>query len=173
VRALAGGLGLFAAVFALHLALWRIRVPRPGRRFLGVLFLAALPMAAMTAFLVRGWGPAAGLVPTNAPEVLLFAALYLAASLAYLALYVALEGGSPTLALTDLIRRSEPGGIAPETLREAIGFERHLRARLALMVADGMTEVAGGRHRITAKGRRLLRYYDIYGRIAGLTGKSI
>lgn len=158
---LAWGVGLFLAVWCAHLAAWKVRVPKAGRRMLFLVFLGALP-------------PAAALMTRHAPapSVVLASALYLALALAYLALYVAIEGDSPTAALTGILAGAEPAGMTAEELGRALGLARHLRSRLELMVTDGMAEFVEGRYRITGKGRRLLGYYDVYGRIAGTGVKS-
>ena len=160
---LAGGAGLFLLVWAAHVLVWRVRVPRAGRRTLFLVFLGALPF---------GVAAAASFAPGAAAEIALGSALYLALALAYLALYVALEGDSPTLAVTGLLAAAGPAGLAREELQRAVGLERHLRSRLDLMVVDGMAAREGDRYVIAAKGRRLLGYYDLYGRLVGAEGKA-
>lgn len=168
MRPLLWGLGLFLAVWGLHVALWRIRRPAAGRRLLFLLFLGALVPGLAGALLAgRSAAGPAGLAPAGAWELLLFALLHTALSLAYLALYVALEGDSPTLTLAGLIEAAGPAGIAPADLRRAVGLERHLRSRLERLVTDGMAARDGERYRLTAKGRRLLGYYAFYGRLSG------
>lgn len=163
------GAGLFAAVFVLHLGLWRVRIPRAGRRRLFLLFLGALPL---TLGLLAALAPASHAVraaaPRDAGEVLLLAAWYLSLSLAYLALYVALEGDSPTLSIVRLIDDTGSRGLDPAELRRLMTHTGYLRSRLAHLVTDGMAAPDGDRYRITAKGTRLLGYYDTYERLAGL-----
>lgn len=163
MTALAGGAGLFLLVWAAHVLAWRVRVPRAGRRTLFLVFLGALPV---------GVAAALRLAPGAAGEIALGAALYLALALAYLALYVALEGDSPTLAVTGLLADAGEAGVTREELQRAVGLERHLRSRLDLMVVDGMAAREGERYRATAKGLRLLGYYDRYGRLVGAEGKT-
>ena len=174
MRPLIWGFGLFLFVWLVHLALWRIRRPRAGRRLLFLLFLGALAPGIMAATLAGT--TEVGVVfsaPRGAAELALFAVLHTALSLAYLALYVALEGDSPTLTIAGLIAAAGPGGIAPDQLRRGAGFGRHLQSRLELMVVDGMAERSEDRYRITAKGRRLLGYYQLYGRLAGAPPRTV
>lgn len=169
MRVLLGATGLFAAVFALHLAIWRIRIPRAGRRLLFLLFLGALPAALLALAAVARAHPALRVAaPRDAGEYLLLAACYLSLSLAYLALYVALEENSPTLSIVRLMDEAEPAGLAPEALRALTRDEGYLLTRLARLTTDGMAVQEKDRYRIAPKGVRMLRYYDFYEKLAGL-----
>jgi hypothetical protein len=170
---LVAGLGLFLLVWLAHVVVWKIRMPAAGRRTLFLLFFGALVLAlCWLALPGRSALRFAALAPSGVGELLFFAVLYGSLSLAYLALYVALEGDSPSLAITRLIDLSEPLGLTPEELKKSVGLDRHVRSRLELLVTDGMARVERGSYRITPKGRRLLGYYAVYDRLAGTHEKT-
>ncbi len=163
------GVGPFLAILTLHVIAWRIRVPRAGRRRLFQLFLGFLPLVLGLMLAGDHFFPTlSGLLPGSPARSALAAVLYLSCALAYLALYVALEGDSPTLSLTRLMDGSEPAGVTRAALEERIGLGRHILSRLDLMVVDGMVDLHGGRYHIAPKGRRLLAWYDAYDRLAAL-----
>ena len=100
---------LTIAVFALlvawclHLAAWRVRLPKSQLKALLLIFVSVWAVV-VAASLAAGW-PIRAVI-----EFLYFSLIYWSAALCYVITYSAMEGDSPTLSLTrHLHRRGEEG----------------------------------------------------------------
>ena len=100
---------LTIAVFALlvawclHLAAWRVRLPKSQLKALLLIFVSVWSVV-VAASLAAGW-PIRAVI-----EFLYFSLIYWSAALCYVITYSAMEGDSPTLSLTrHLHRRGEEG----------------------------------------------------------------
>jgi hypothetical protein len=126
---------LLGALFAVHLAWWRVALPRRQRAVLLVLFLGGgLVFAPLVAWLVGSLGFA----PLSWVEWLNVALAVVAFALAYVVTYSALEADSPTLSLVRHIAAAGRGGLAEVELGEFMVSRPFVGARLTALVDEGM-----------------------------------
>ena len=156
---LAGG-GLLGA-FLLHLALWRLRVPRRETTTLVAIFAAGLvaDVAVGSNYLPSfGWG--AGLYVI---------ALYGVCALTYLLLYTAIEADSPTLSLTYFIANGGANGRNAAEIGAFVRKHPFVQARLTQLEKTGFVVRRGAILELSEKATAVLNTGDFYRRLMGRT----
>ena len=163
VRILTIAIALSATGFAAHWLLWRVRIPARQTAALLAIFSATLLIGLATA----PWWPVAWRF-TSAWEVLHIAIFHVAAMLAYVVAYSALEERSPSMTILSRVADSGSRGKSREELQAMLVNVSPVEIRLAAMVRDGMVRDAAGMIVLTGKGwawantfstwRRLLRF---------------
>lgn len=133
---------LLAIAFALHLIWWRLKVPRRQPLALLVLF----PTVAVCGFAAIY---ATSLFPGELPlpRLLLAVLLFGSVGVVYLILFSAMQEDSPSLTLIRLISEAGPRGIHRHELLQAAKGHSYVKARIDMMISDGMAvETATGLH---------------------------
>jgi hypothetical protein len=157
------------AAFAVHLAVWRIRLPRRHTRAIAAIFLgvqgavlASLPRLA-AAF------PALGIPsPVPAATWVSLSGFALSATMAYAITYTAIEADSPSLVLALAIGRAGAGGLSREEILRDMTDATLVDPRIRDLVRDGLVRIDGDRYRITPKGRCMARLFARHRRLLGL-----
>jgi hypothetical protein len=157
---LLGGTGLFAASFAIHVALWRARLPRHQWRALFLIFIGVAGMAVALE-------SARGFAGLTAPRLVLTLLLFGSLSVTYIILFSAIEAESPTLTMIELIRRHRSTGIGEAELLASFVEQSYPSVRLEQMLHDGLVENIGGCLHITPQGRRVASPVLLYRRLLG------
>jgi len=163
VRILTIATGLSVAAFVAHWLLWRVRIPARQTLALMAIFLATLVIGLFSS----AWWPPAWRF-TNVWEVLHVAIFHVAAMLAYVVAYSALEERSPSMTILSRVADSGSLGQSREELQAMLVNVSPVEIRLAAMVRDGMVRDEAGTIVLTNKGwawantfttwRRLLRF---------------
>lgn len=153
---LAGGSALVA--FLLHVALWRVRVPRRTTRALVVIFAVVL-MAALvlrvTWLHAYDWGGA-----------LYVAALFGALALSYILLYTGIECDSPTLSLCRYIA-STRSGVTEAELDGFIASRPFVMSRIVQLEHAGFVSRRAGMIELTRNSTLMLAVTDLHRRLMG------
>lgn len=124
------GLSSAALAFVLHIALWRVAVPRKPYKSLVLLWCATFALTLGAVALWRGW-PAA-------PAIIYGAILGAALIVCYAIVYTGIEYDSPTLSVASEIDRYGEAGMP---VGEIDSFSRQrpfIKKRLESIVADGI-----------------------------------
>jgi hypothetical protein len=163
VRILTIAIGLSAAAFLAHWVLWRVRIPARQTAALLAIFSASLVIGLVGSV---WWPPAWRL--TSVWEVLHIAMFHVAAMLAYVVAYSALEERSPSMTILSRVADSGSRGQCREELQAMLVNVSPVEIRLAAMMRDGMMREDGGTIVLTKKGwawantfsmwRRMLRF---------------
>jgi hypothetical protein len=163
VRILTIAIGLPAVAFLTHWLLWRVRIPARQTLSLLAIFLATLVIGLFSS---AWWSPAWRF--TNAWEVLHVAMFHVAAMLAYVVAYSAIEERSPSMTILSRVADSGNRGQSREELQAMLVNVSPVEIRLAAMLRDGMVRDEAGSMVLTTKGwawantfttwRRLLRF---------------
>ncbi|MBF0481348.1 MAG: hypothetical protein HQK81_08545 [Desulfovibrionaceae bacterium] len=165
---LIGGSVLTCVAFLIHLAIWRVRLPRRQTRCLVRIFMgvaaAGLTLRQPLSRLVPALAPWLPATLPQALHVLLFVAAMMSA---YVISYSALEADSPTLVMVRHILAAGPGGIAPEVFFREMNDEVLVQPRLDDLLRDGLAELVDGRYRPTAKGRAMARLFTLFRAVLG------
>lgn len=144
-------MALSAAGFAVQWAWWRIRIPkRQTAAILATFTLVLLAGLVVTA------GPRAIAPPAwrleSMWEVLHVAGFHVAAMLAYVVAYSALEERSPSMTILSRVATSGPDGRSRDELESLLKRVSPVDIRIAAMLRDGMVRDEGGHLVLTAKG---------------------
>lgn len=163
MRILALALAFSAVAFVSHWLIWRVRVPTRQTVALLAIFTAALVCGLASS---RWWPPVWQF--RNAWEVIHVAIFHVAAMLAYVVAYSAIEERSPSMTVLSRVADSGSRGQSREDLQSMLLGISPVESRLAAMVRDGMVREEIDNVLLTAKGwawantfslwRRLLRF---------------
>ena len=157
--ALLASLALFGIAWLLHVAWWRLRLPRRHIAALLCLF-AAVPIGAGFAWLA---------LPLNsllaAAEVPAVLALYLGAAACYLIVYTGVEQTSPTLVIIRALDSAPREGCSSADLARLITEDLFVRPRLEALALDGLLAPAGNGWSLTPRGRRAARIASFLARL--------
>ncbi|MEW6386714.1 MAG: hypothetical protein AB1491_04270 [Thermodesulfobacteriota bacterium] len=155
--------------FALHLLIWKIRLPHRQMGAIVRIFLGALAFSLGGAFLaglvVPAWQPYLPGTPWEYLHITLFVLVVL---MAYLITYTALEADSPTVVMVAMIRSAGPGGLEREKFERALSDDLLVVPRCRDLLRDGLACLEGDRYRLTGKGRFLARLFSHYRRVLDL-----
>ena len=135
----------FAIIVAwcLHLAAWRVRLPKSQLKALLLIFVSVW-VVVVAASLAAGW-PIKAVV-----EFLYFSLIYWSAALCYMITYSAMEGDSPTLSLTRHLHRRGEKGISHEEIEEFFRQRPFVGARVKTLVTDDIFIEEEGGYRLSA-----------------------
>ena len=163
VRVLTIAIGLSATAFLAHWLLWRVRIPARQTAALLAIFSATLVIGLVSS----AWWPPAWRF-SNIWEVLHVAMFHVAAMLAYVVAYSAIEERSPSMTILSRVADAGSCGQSREELQAMLVNVSPVEIRLAAMVRDGMVRDDDGVIVLTAKGwawantftmwRRMLRF---------------
>jgi hypothetical protein len=150
---------LFLIALALHLVVWKARLPKYHTRALLFLFaLVLLLWLATVAIPLMSW-----------PKLLHTCLFYTSLSLSYVVTYSALEADSPTLSLIRHLHKAGADGISAEEVRLFLEARPFIKARLNALMHDGLVAEKECRYFVASKGspffRVILRFRRLYGTI--------
>jgi len=149
MAALLTALILFVTALAVHVAWWRIRLPRHHNAALLAVFAAVPTAAALFAWVAD---LRYGLAWADLPGVLL---LYGTATGCYLITYAGVEETSPSLVIIRALEKAGPAGCTAEELGAHLTEDRFITPRIAALQRDRLVEPAGNGARLTPAGRRV------------------
>jgi hypothetical protein len=147
-------LGLLLASFAVHVLVWRVRLPRNQSGVLLLIFIL-VPVFLGTLMGTAGrhhWGPE--ILGWDWAGILVFQG---GATLSYLVVYTGIEEESPSLVIFRALHQNPEQGCARSELALLITEERFMRSRLQSLRSGGFVEPAPGGYRLTRRGRRTAR----------------
>jgi hypothetical protein len=157
--------GVFAAAFLLHLAWWRIALPRRQTAMLLAVFFGILFAWLAASHLMPGrWFTAA-----DRWQAIHVAIVHTACALAYIVAYSALEHRSPSMTLLVAVADSGAAGCTEEELRGLLVGSSPVEVRLDAMVHEGMVVREGDGYRLAAKGWAWASVLAVWRRILGMT----
>ena len=144
-----------SVAWLLHLALWRVRLPKAQLKTLLIIFL--LVWAAVVIALYLSEAAFSGVL-----GFLYFSLIYWSAAFCYVITYSAMEGDSPTLSLTRHLHRSGDKGIPHEEIVEFFRQRPFVGARVKTLVTDNVFIEEEGGYRLAPGSylffRVILRY---------------
>lgn len=157
-------IGVFATAFIVHLAWWRIALPRrQTASLLGLFFAALFAWLAVSHFLPGRWFTAA-----DCWEAIHVAVFHTACTLAYIVAYSALEHRSPSMTLLVAVADAGDAGCSPDELRGLLDGASPVEVRLDAMMHDGMIVREGDGYRLAAKGRAWATVLTAWRRLLGM-----
>jgi hypothetical protein len=157
-------IGVFATAFLVHLAWWRIALPRrQTAALLAVFFGVLVAWLGVSHFLPGRWCTAA-----DRWQAIHVAIFHTACALAYIVAYSALEHRSPSMTLLVAVADSGAAGCAPEELRSLLAGASPVEVRLNAMVHEGMVTLDGDGYRLAPKGRAWATVLSNWRRLLGM-----
>lgn len=158
---------LIGALFMVHLAWWRVALPRRQRAALLVLFFAGSLFLSPVVEFVLG---KVGVEPLSWIQWLNVALAIVAFTLAYVVTYSALEADSPTLSLVRHIAAAGASGVREDELATFMASRPFVGARLAALLEEGMVHEREGRIHLAEHPYTLFRLVLLHReKVLGLT----
>jgi hypothetical protein len=156
--------GVFTTAFLLHLAWWRIALPRrQTAALLAVFFGVLVAWLTLSHFLPGRWFTTA-----DRWQAIHVAIFHTACALAYVVAYSALEHRSPSMTLLAAVADSGAAGCSFEELRGLLAGASPVEVRLAAMVHEGMVTREGDGYRLAPKGRAWATVLSNWRRLLGM-----
>jgi hypothetical protein len=161
------GVLLFLDAFLVHLMVWRLCLPRRQTNVLLMIFVAVgvlgiLMLKARPDLCLLGLA-----VPETLSDYLRLSFFYVAAALAYIISYSAIEADSPSLAIVLRISEAGPEGLSKRKLQELMTNEILIIPRLEDLVRDGLAVFADGKYSLTLKGDRFIGIFLFFRSLLG------
>ncbi|CCQ89720.1 membrane hypothetical protein [Nitrospina gracilis 3/211] len=162
MQVLVWGLALLILALALHLIIWKIRLPQRQTKVLLQIFFGTLVLGSA----VLWTNPEASLFGVTAPtrwaQFLHIALMFTAFTLAYMITYSGLEADSPSLVMVQAVAEAGKPGLPVETFFERMNDDVLVKPRLRDLLTDKMAVLEDGRYRLTPKGRLMARLFVVY-----------
>jgi hypothetical protein len=156
--------GVFTVAFLVHLAWWRVALPRRQTAMLLIVFFGVLvAWLAVSHFLPGRWFTAA-----DRWQAIHVAIFHTACTLAYIVAYSALEHRSPSMTLLVAVADSGGAGCTHDELRGLLAGASPVEVRLAAMVHEGMITQDGDGYRLAPKGRAWAAVLSTWRRLLGM-----
>lgn len=163
------GVGSFLVSFLVHLAVWRIKLPKRQTKTLLLIMFAVLGAALL---LLRAYGGSLArisgcAVPVTAGDYLHLALLNISLILSYMITYSAMEADSPTLVIAMTVAGAGPIGIAEGDFNSFVNDDKLVKPRIRDLVLDKLAYMDNGRYRLTTKGLLFARLFIFYRALLG------
>ena len=152
MNALLYGLTLFFVAFFVHLAAWKIHLPKKQTKVLLVVFFGILIIGVLL-FLKHG-------MAISACINLIF--MYTALALAYITTYSAVEVDSPSLVMTMKIAKEGKAGLGIDSFNKQISNDVLVIPRLKDLLKAGFAYLENGKYKLTPKGLFMARIFKVY-----------
>jgi hypothetical protein len=151
---------LVAASLAIHVVVWKIRLPR--RQIISVLIIFAIVLCFWLVYaLIQG---------VALPTLLHVALFQVSAGLSYAITYSAIEADSPTLSLMNFLAEGGPAGVPAAEVFGFLSQRPFAKARLAALLASGLIRLQNDRYILAGNGslafRVVLGYRRLYGPVS-------
>jgi hypothetical protein len=152
--ALLFAISLVLASFAVHVIVWRVRLPRRQTRALLLVF-SLVPITVILA-IVSGFAPGRFYSPVAA-EIPAIALFYMGATCTYLITYYGIEDTSPSLTIIRAVQRSGTHGCSREELEVLLSESQPVESRLAALKSAGYLTPSGTGFLLAPRGMRAAR----------------
>ena len=166
------GVGLFGALFLIHVAVCR-GFSRLRRPLVLVVFCAGIPLFAL---LIGVIGVGAGYnqlaFPASGWDCLYIAFLYFSLCAAYIQTYPGIAADSPTLVIIRMIGRAGKSGLKSEEIFNLASDALLIEPRLADLVSDGLVIREADAYALTSRGARFIRVFIFFRRWMGIERKG-
>ncbi|MBF0274123.1 MAG: hypothetical protein HQK84_02710 [Nitrospinae bacterium] len=154
---------LLCIAFAVHLTVWKIRLPHRQTKVLLLIFFSTLLLGSFLFYLGNFPIVLFGLpFPAEIFELIQVATLFTAVTLAYMITYSAVEADSPSLVITNMIRDSMPEGINKEVFEERMNDDLLIKPRLKDLIIDKIAIMKDERYVLTDKGKLMAGLFATY-----------
>lgn len=152
-----------AVAFAIHLALWKIRLPRKQTRGILIIFFGILAVTVVSLPWLSGHFPALGLSqPVGLPVYLHLICFVTAMTLAYMITYSAVEVDSPSLIMVHAISRAGAAGLPVTEFDKSMTDALLVEPRIKDTLRDDLVRLDGELYRLTPKGERMARLFILH-----------
>src|SRR4030067_481322 len=157
---------LFSMAFVFHIVLWKISLPKRQTKvllqiFFGTLLIGILALISIS-FIIPGFD---NLISMKPPEHLHICLIFISLTLSYMITYSALEADSPTLVMVMAIEKAGPEGLDKKEFEQSLNDDILIKPRIRDVITDKMSNVDGGKYKLTSKGVLFARIFILYRRL--------
>lgn len=157
---------LFSMAFTLHLALWKIYLPKRQTKVLLQIFFGTLIVGILFLTNISSFVSVSGnLVPQKTSEYLHICLFFISLTLSYMITYSALEADSPTLVMVMTIEKAGQEGLDKKEFEQKLSDDILVKPRIKDLVTDKMAYLDGEKYKLTSKGVLFARIFIFYRRL--------
>jgi hypothetical protein len=161
MHVLAGVMGLFLISFFIHIALWRVRVPKNQVVAILYIFLGVLILA--TACLHFS-----GIGAFSYPDFFHLGLFFVAATMVYVVTYLGTKDVGPSFLMLKGLGKSTSKGLMMEDFYKLVTNEYLIETRLQELLAGQLIEISDRKMQITSKGIFYSSFYTSYRKALGI-----
>lgn len=166
VKVLLTGSAIFTVSLLVHIAWWKIKLPKNQMNALLKLFICMF--MAWTLFQILGSYQVGNHLAVTFLEHLYVTLYYFSIALTYTLVYSGIEADSPSLTIIRILAMSEQRGIEKDELYRRLDLDRFLDARLKALLNDKMLLRSGDTYLATKKGYMAMKVVTVYRQIMGV-----
>jgi hypothetical protein len=159
-----GGL-IFAVCLAVHIGIWRIKIPNNDALILFIIFLI-IPSAVI--IILMGLKMFYCLLPVSPLGLLFILLLHLSLSLVYVSSYPAAQAISPSLDILMVIAAAETKRMTEEEVVRHYNDNVLVSARINDLRTSILLAQRGDNFEVTKVGKTIIRLFILYRKIIGL-----
>lgn len=156
---------VFSVCLALHIIIWRFRIPRHDALALFIVFLV-VPASVFCGLLILSAGMDITFWP--APDLVLVLLLHTALAGVYISSYPAAQAISPSLDIILMIAASPQGRLTEEEINQRYDDSVLVTARVEDLRRSHLVNVTFDHAELTRTGRVIIRGFIFYRRLLGL-----
>lgn len=163
---IAYGLLIFSVCFAVHIIVWRIRLPWVSSLVLVFIFLVVPAIALIIA--LSGFSGQENLLSMNIIELLEVFLLHFALSSAYIATYPAVRAVSPSLDILLMVSRAKDGKMTEDDIVKNYTDLRLIVSRIDDLMEYRLVVEREGRFELRPLARIIITIFIFYRKLLGL-----
>jgi hypothetical protein len=168
MRVFIWGMGIFCFAFLLHIAIWKVRIPKRQTRAIIFIFFGVLAAWVTAAFIISiAPMPLTALLPRDPAEyahVILFVGML---SLYYISFYTLIEADSPSFMIALKVDEAGKRGLEEKEIFSFFTDEMLVLRRLDDLVHASMVSFRDGRYRIRTSGAIFIRPFIWFRKVLG------
>lgn len=162
---------IFILALAIHLAVWKLHLPKNQKRallgiFLGIFFAALFGIRILSQFAVLAQ------ISPQSLEYLQIFIFYISLVLAYMVTFSAIEVDSPSLMIVENIASKGSAGLDKEELGRMMRDDLLVLPRIKDLVDDGIVYLESGKYKLAPKGVPIARLFIFYRNLMGIREKG-
>ncbi|MBU2541504.1 MAG: hypothetical protein KJ593_06355 [Candidatus Omnitrophica bacterium] len=160
------GIVLFVIAFFIHLAIWKIRIPKNQTNVLFLIFLSILLVGIL--FLRTSSNQADIFARVLPLGYLKLCILFISLTLAYIVTYSGLEVDSPSLVMVMKVHEAGPNGLDENMLQQNMNDDVLVLPRLNDLLTAKMIYVGNGKYKLRATGALVAKLFVFYRKLLRL-----
>lgn len=154
--------------FVIHLAIWKLRLPKLQTRMILLIFFGMLCVTILTLPYLAAAAQELGIsLSLRLAGYLHIAGFVISLTLAYMITYSAVEVDSPSLVMALAISKAGPGGLSDAEFQAMMNNALLVEPRIRDMLRDGLIRRDGEVYRLTRKGERMARLFAAHRLLLG------
>lgn len=162
---------IFILSLAVHLAVWKLHLPKNQKRALLGIFLGVFFVALSGIWILSQFAGLAQVSPQSLEYLQIFI-FYISMVLTYMVTFSAIEVDSPSLMIVQSITSKGSAGLDKEEFGRMMRDDVLVLPRIKDLVDDGIVYLDSGKYKLAPKGVSIARLFIFYRKLMGIGEKG-